>query len=209
MALVATMSALVLGLMTSSAKEAFDAQDEAIKHSAVQILVLDRLLANYGPETEGVRTRLKSLVQERVEALWPAAGERPGTLDRPEVMLAGEGIQRAILDLAPRDEAQRWLRGRALEIAIDLGQTRWLVLSRVGPSLSVPFVVVVVFWHAVTFASFGLFAPRNTTVVVALLIAATSVAGAIFLILELQQPLDGWIKVSGAPLRYAVDHLGR
>ena len=72
-----------------------------------------------------------------------------------------------------------------------------------------PFLVVVIFWLTVTFTSFGLFAPRNATVVAVLAVSAMSVAGAVFLILELDGPFSGVIKVSSGPLRYALENLGQ
>jgi hypothetical protein len=55
MGLVATMTALLLGLVTASARSTFDAQDAAIRNSAANILTLDRHLARYGPETKRPR----------------------------------------------------------------------------------------------------------------------------------------------------------
>jgi hypothetical protein len=72
-----------------------------------------------------------------------------------------------------------------------------------------PFLVVMVFWLAVIFASFGLFAPRNATVIATLFVCALSVSGAIFLILELDSPFSGLLQISDAPLRNAIAHLGQ
>ena len=72
-----------------------------------------------------------------------------------------------------------------------------------------PFLVVLVFWLTILFASFGLSAPLNTTVLTTLLVCVLSVAGAIFLILELDQPFAGLVQVPSAPLRNALAHLGQ
>jgi hypothetical protein len=69
--------------------------------------------------------------------------------------------------------------------------------------------VVLVFWLAIIFASFGLFAPRNATVIAAFVVCALSVSGAIFLILELDRSFEGMLQVSSAPLRAALAHLGQ
>src|SRR4029453_18479678 len=79
----------------------------------------------------------------------------------------------------------------------------WVVVSSVGTSVPGPFLVVLVFWLTMIFVSFGLFAPRNATVIVALCVCALSVAGAIFLILEMDSPFEGLMKISPDPLRYA------
>ncbi len=88
-------------------------------------------------------------------------------------------------------------------------ETRWLVVGALGSSVPVLFLVVVVFWLTILFGSFGLFAPRNATVVSVLFLCALSVAGSIFLILEMDHPLDGLMKVSSDPIRYALSQLGR
>jgi hypothetical protein len=87
-------------------------------------------------------------------------------------------------------------------------QTRWLVFGGAGNSIQTPLLLVLVFWLAALFASFGLLAPRNATVVAVLLVAALSVSGSIFLILEMNRPLQGMLKVSSAPLRFTLSHLG-
>jgi hypothetical protein len=111
--------------------------------------------------------------------------------------------------LAPQDVERRALRSQAETMALDVGRTRLLLFEHLGTSIPVPFLVVLVFWLCIIFASFGLFAPRNTTVVVVLGVCALSVAAAIFLILELDRSFEGLLQVSGAPLRAALAQLGR
>jgi hypothetical protein len=209
MGLVATMTALVLGLVIAAAKSAYDTQDDAVRHSAAKILLLDRVLADYGPEADGTRTFLKQLITDRVATIWPEDGTSPGKLDTPVVAFATHTIETSILQFAPRNEMQRWLQSEALRIGGDLTETRWLVLAQARSAIPAPFLVVVVFWLTVLFASFGLFAPRNGTVVAVLLVCAFSVGAAMFLILEMDSPFEGLIRVSGAPMRYALAHLGR
>ena len=93
-------------------------------------------------------------------------------------------------------------------IAQGIALERWTVVEQLGSSLQWPFLVVVVFWLAIIFASFGLFAPRNASVTAALFVAALSVAGSIFLILEMDRPYSGLVKISSAPLRTALAELG-
>jgi hypothetical protein len=121
-----------------------------------------------------------------------------------------QSIYSQIQQLSPRDEAQRTLQGQALKTAVDLSQTRWLLFEqRAGSSIPMPFLVVVVFWLCIIFASFGLYAPGNATVVATLCVCALSVSGAIFLILELDRPFEGIIRISDAPLRNALAQLGQ
>lgn len=209
MGLIATTTALVLGLVIATAKSSFDAQNDAVKHAALKILLLDRVLANYGAETKDIRALLQRTVAERVNALWPGDRFQRASLRAPEAYSMGHAIDAAILRLAPQTDVQRELRSQAVQIINDISQMRWLVLGATGASIPLPFLVVVVTWLMLIFASFGLLAPRNGTVVAALLICSISVAASIFLILELDEPFDGLIGISSAPLNYALSHLGQ
>jgi len=122
---------------------------------------------------------------------------------------AAETIEARILQLSPQNDAQRWLQSQALRVGRDIMETRWLVLGGLASSVPVLFLVVVVFWLTIIFGSFGLLAPHNATVVTVFFLASLSVAGSIFLILEMDQPFEGLMKVSSDPLRYALTQLGR
>ena len=207
MGLIATMTALVLGLMIATAKSSYDTQDEAVKHTAAKVLLLDRMLSNYGPETKEARALLRRTVASRLEAIWPENRSQRARLDAPEAVFTDRGIEARILQLSPQNDAQRWLQTQALRIGRDILETRWLVLGRAGSSIPVPFLIVVVFWLTIIFGSFGLFAPRNATAVTVLFLCALSVAGSIFLILEMARPFEGVMKISSASLRYTLSHL--
>ena len=211
MGLIATMAALVLGLMIATAKSSYDTQDEAVKHTAAKVLLLDRMLSTYGPETKETRELLRRTLASRLEAIWPEDRSQGARLDAdvPEVVLADRGLEARILQLSPQNDAQRWLQTQALRIGRDIMETRWLVIGSLGSSIPVQFLVVVVFWLMIIFGSFGLFAPRNATVVAVLFLCALSVAGSIFLILEMDQPFEGLMRISPAPMRYTLSHLGQ
>ena len=207
--LIATMAALVLGLVIATAKNSYDAQNEAVKHTAAKILLLERLLVDYGPETKEARDLLRRTVAERIDAVWPEDRSKRARLDTPEAELTTQGIEARILQLAPRNDVQRWLQSRALQISSEIMETRWLVVGGLGSSIPVPFLAVVVCWLTIIFGSFGLLAPRNPTVVAVLFVCALSVGGSIFLILEMDRPFEGLMKVSSAPMRHALSHLGQ
>ena len=209
--LIATMTALVLGLVTASAKSAFDAVDIAVRHTAMDILTLDRLLARYGPEAGEIRGALQHAVASRIDMIWPQSSSRHAHLDpmRSGAASGVEGLADAIRGLTPRDDSQRALQSRAVELAEAQLQARWLIFAGAGPSVPLPFLVVLLFWLTITFASFGLFAPRNATVLAVLFVCALSIGSAVFLILEMDGPFDGLLKVSADPLRYALAHLNQ
>jgi len=213
MGLVATMTALLLGLITAAAKGSFDSQDTAVRNAAAGTVTLDRLLARYGPETKPARELLRHAVAFRLESMWPANGAAPAGLDASEGSSdtgpAAERIENEILALQAQTEAQRWFKSEALKLTEEVLRTRWRLLGNAEGSVPRTMLIVVIFWLATTFGSFGLSAPKNATVMTVFLIAALSVAGAVFLILELDSPFDGIIKISSAPLRFALANMGK
>ncbi|HZF39776.1 MAG TPA: hypothetical protein VE715_13195 [Blastocatellia bacterium] len=207
--LIATMTALVLGLMTASAKSSFDVQDTLVNNAAADILTLDRILARYGPETKEIRDSIRRIVAIRLNEIWPADRSQPVRMDPSTVAPEVEGIGDRIRALSPHDEAQWRLQRRALDIYEGLLKSRWFLFRGVSVSTIVPFLVALVFWLTITFMSFGLFAPRNATVIAVIFLCALSVSSVVFLILEMDNPFEGVIKVSDAPVRYALSHLGQ
>jgi hypothetical protein len=205
MSLIATMTALILGLVTASAKSSFDAEDAAVHSAAADVLVLDRTLSAYGPDAQPLREQLHDVMRARVEA--SSRGQSPLAVAAPGLS-PGEKLLQGILALVPKDDAQRWQQSQALSIGSDVLKTRWLSAIGESSSVSTPFLVVIVFWLTTIFWSFGLFAPRNATVTAVLLLSALSVSASVFLILEMQTPFSGLLRISNAPLRFALQQLG-
>jgi hypothetical protein len=204
MGLVGTMAALVLGLLIASAKSSYDRLNDDLTQLSVKLILLDRIMAHYGPEAMEARDLLRRSVVRALDRTWPENSSRSRRLEP----VAGFGdLYDKIHELSPQNDAQRLRQGQALQISTDLAQTRWLLVEQSVSSLPMPFVVLLTFWIMVIFVSFGLFAPSNITVVATLFICALSVSGAIFLILELDQPFVGLIQISNAPLRNALAHL--
>ncbi|MBI3795553.1 MAG: DUF4239 domain-containing protein [Deltaproteobacteria bacterium] len=205
MGLIATMAAVVLGLLIAAAQSSYGAQLSELQQLSANVVFLDRILGRYGPEAKNVRELLRQAVVRVLAQTWPGEGAQPGQLDvrgvRPETLY--DQIQ----DLAPQTDVQRSLQTQALGLAVTLGQTRWLMFEQKGSSIPMPFLVVLVFWLALIFLRFGLSAPPNATVVVTLLVCALSLAGALFLILELDQPFAGLIQIPSTPLRAALGRL--
>jgi hypothetical protein len=206
--LVATLTALVLGLVTASAKSSFDDLNRAIKNVAADVIATDRVLARYGSETKDIRATLTRVIAHRIEMTWSKGPSQAAKLDVTEATATGEWVVDQIRALAPPNDAQRLLQSRALDQSEALLRARWVVLGELGTSIPWPFLIVLVFWLTITFMSFGVQAPANATVLAVLFLCALSVSGAVFLILEMDGPFDGLIQVSAEPLRYALTRLG-
>jgi hypothetical protein len=207
MGLVATMAALVLGLLVASTKGAYDTQKGEVSQMAAKIVFLDRVLANYGSETAETRDLLRRSVGSAINRMWPDSKmSQPAQLDPSAT--SSEAFFNSIQQLSPQSDAQRSLKSQAVQVTTDVGQMRWLLFEQTESSISPPMLIVLIAWLAIIFTSVGLFAPPNATVIIALMLSALSVAGAIFQILELDMPFDGVIQISSAPMRNALNHLG-
>jgi hypothetical protein len=201
---IATMAALALGLLVSSAKTFYDTQSSELTQLSANVILLDRVLAHYGPETKEARDSLRAAAGRTLDLMWhqdqrhsqmePGAG-------------GGDVLYDKIQTLSSQNEAQRALKAQASSMAIDLGKLRWLMIEQESSSASLPLLVLLVFWLAIVFASVGLFAPPNATVITTLFLCAISVSGAIYFITETYTPFQGLVQISSTPLRNALAHL--
>lgn len=206
MGLVGTMAALVLGLLIASAKSSFDTQSAELTELSSKIVLLDRVLAHYGPEAQECRDTLRSGVIKILDGL---SNKESNRTSQWEPSTGAEVLYDKIQGLVPKTDAQRAVQAHALSLVISLGQTRWLMYEQRTASVSVPLLIVLVFWLTIIFISFGIFAPLNATVVTSLFVSALSFSAAIFLILEMYTPYGGLVHVSAAPLSAALAHLGQ
>ena len=207
MGTIALMTGLVLSLLVASAKGTYDTQSRELTEMSAEIVLLDRVLAHYGPETKEIREVLRGGVVQMLERIWPETRSQHSQLD--PAMAKAEFLYDKIQELSPTNESQRSLQARALNMGIALAQKRWLMYEQQELPMSMPLLVVLVFSIAITFISFGLNAPSNATVIATLIICALSISGMIFLILEMYRPFEGFIQISSAPLRSALAHLGQ
>jgi hypothetical protein len=207
--MLATLTALVLGLLVSSAKSSFDAMNAGIAQAGAKVMLLDHILADYGPETKDAREQLRQTVASVIERIWPEKKGGVGGLRALESVDAAKTIQAKLRELTPKNDLQKSLLAQASQVSSDVLQTRLLLMAGQQNTLPTSFLALLIFWLTGLFISFGLFAPRNGTVLAVLLICALSVSSAIFLVLEMDRPLDGFIKASNAPLRKAVELIGK
>jgi Protein of unknown function (DUF4239) len=202
--LIATLSALVLGLLVASAQGSFQTQSNQIKQITANVILLDNILARAGPQAQPVRVLLRSGVDTLVDRIWGRRDSAATNADEPfKASAQSDQFFDKLLELAPQNDAQRQMQTRAVQIAVDLAQTR-VLFGQSGSAIPPPFMAVLVFWITLIFVSFGLFARPNLTIVVALFLSALSAASAIFLILDLSHPFSGLIMIPNAPLSHAL-----
>jgi hypothetical protein len=206
--LVAAVTGLVLGLLTASAKSTYDGQRTTLHQMSADIVLLDHLLVHFGSEGGEARVVLRKSAESFVDHLWPADAYQPSGLEHPEFEANAMALIESIRSLPADSESRRASKTQALQLGLELGRARWQLHRWEDSSLPMPFLVVLTSWLTVLFLSFGLFTPRNATVITVLIVCALSVAGALFLIVELDQPFAGLVRISSAPLRNALGQLG-
>ncbi len=204
--LVATMAALVLGLLIASAKSSYETQVSQVKKITADIILLDHLLSQYGSEALPLRKQMRSAMSEFVDRIWNEDDREAGGPFKANV--SSERIYFAIQALSPGSDVQRSIQARAIHIVNDVAQTRMLMYVGGGELIPKPFLVILIFWLVLIFTSFSLFSKLNVTVVAFLSLFAFSASCAIFLILELSKPFSGIMMIDSGPVRNALAPLG-
>ena len=205
--LVATMTAILLGLLISSAKGTFDTTRSEVTQMAAKVALLDRVLKLYGPEAMDARRALQDTIADGVRRMWPAERSGPARVDPNQQM--GDALYVAVQRLPPHDDTQRDLKTQATNLMVQLAELRALLQAQAIPSLSKPLLIALVSWLVVIFFGFSLLAPANPTSTLALVAGAFSVACAVFIILELNYPFAGAIRIPSEPMTNVLDHLAK
>ena len=205
--LIATLTALVLGLLVSSAKSTYDSMNDQIKQFSATIVVLDHALAQYGEEAEPIREMVKHNLIFAHDKIWPSKDVKNINIQAVEKAPGMEAVREKIMELNPTTDKQKALQTDALSIAAELTHLRWQLIEHETGSLPVPFLIVLVFWLAIFFITFGLLSPSNGTIIAMMVVCTLSVAGAMFLILEMNMPLQGMIKVSDESVLKALQYM--
>jgi hypothetical protein len=204
--LLVTMTALVLGMLVSTANSSYQDRKNELSEMSSNFVLVDGLLASYGPETQGIRVELRGLAESGLERIWPSHATQVSQL-RPTDN--GQSFYDRLQLLAPKNEAQAAVKGSAISAAISLRHTYWLMfLGTEQSSLSFPLLGVVVLWLTFIFISFGLFAPHTKTIVVTLVACALAVSCAVFIIMAMYTPFSGVMRISSFPIREALNLMG-
>jgi hypothetical protein len=204
-AFIATLSALVLGLLIATAKSSFDGKISQVKQLVADVILLDELLAQYGPETTNVRQIGRRNFNLMVDRIWKEhKSANPGSF---EMTREAQEFLKEIYSLTPGNDLQRSLKTRINDAVKDLAQTRLALFVQSGSTISTPFIMILIFWLTIMFGIFGLLARIKALVGVILLICALSVSAAIFLIVDFDRAFEGVIRIPSAPLRNALPPL--
>jgi len=205
--MLSVLASLVLGLLIATAKSSYDTTDRAIRSYAAELALLNETLRDFGGDASVPRDLLRSYTDKLLQEGWPKNGKRSAVLENEEARLLLERVRETIRALNPIDAGQKSLQDQAIDINLNLLRQRWLLIEQQGPSVQRVVLVILVSWVTVIFVSFGMNAPRNGTVVLAFLICSLAIGGAIFLILEMDRPLDGVMQISSWPMQNVLAHM--
>ncbi len=204
---VGTLTALVLGLLIAAASSSFYTKNEEVILIAADAIRVDRLLRRYGPETEPLRDLLRRYIAVKIQDLFAEGTTKLPSSENPRPVALLEELQDRLAALDASNPNQRWSQSQALQLVTAITGARWLLAEQNTIGIEVPLLVLVVFWLSLLFLSFGLFAPRNATAILALFLCALAVAGAIEMTQELNVPFRGIIGISSKPMKDALDEI--
>jgi hypothetical protein len=208
-AVVGTLSALVVGLLISTASASFTAKAQEVTQISADVIGLDRLLRRYGPEAQELRMLLNRYTVAKLRDLFPEnAGDAPDLENSATASLL-EDLQSQILALKPTSDTQRFLQTQSLQLTGEIMAARWRLGQEDVSKTPLPLMVLVLFWFVIIFASFGLFAPRNVTAIAAIFLCSVGIGSAIRMTTELQTPFNGLVRISSAPLAHALELISR
>jgi hypothetical protein len=206
-AIVGTLAALVIGLLISTASGSFLDRSADVSDLSSDLVRVDRTLDRYGPEAKDARAKLHAWAAAKAQELFPDPGAPPTSSDDSLALV--ESIEDAVVALTPKTPQQEFMRTRAIAMTVDMTGARWKLLQQQSSSIPMPFLVLLMFWLALVFASFGLFAPRNATAIAALILCSMAVSGGIVMILEFDSPGSHVLRVSAEPMRKALIQIER
>ena len=203
--LIVTMTGLLLGMLVSSAKGYYDGQKTVVAQMSSQLILLNALFLDYGPEAKPMSEAAHQFVEDAVDRIWPNAESGSSQL---KPLNNGQQINEELERLVPKDEKQAATKGQIVTAIRNMKTAYWLMfLESEQASISIPLLLVVTFWLLAIFVSFGMFAPSNSTVTMALLVCALAVSAAIFIIMEMYSPFSGMLKISPVAIRDALNQM--
>ncbi|MBO9650042.1 MAG: hypothetical protein J7605_16165 [Variovorax sp.] len=207
--MLATLLALVLGLMITSAKRSFDEREAELVQTATSIVLLDRTLLALGQEAQPARSRLRQVLDDITRLASREGRHDVDDKDWFRNLRAVSELQQTILSLSPHTDAQKWHQARAMQLSTTIAHDRVLVAEHGTSTVPTALLVVVTGWVTVIYFGFGVFLVGNRSVYFALCICAVAFACSIFIILELDTPFSGVVGVSDRSLIRAQTELAQ
>ena len=200
------MTSLVISLMLNQARNTLESADKGVHAYAVQLILFDRAMRHYGvDETAEARRALLAYTQQ--------AARRMGQSDPAISSATAESLLRdtieAVRKLRPADTEHVKIQEELERRYSAIYEMRWSLVEQSEGTVPTALLVMVTLWLILIFASYGFRAPKNSFVAASFLVSSLLIAGAIYLILDMDVPFQGLIQVSPAPLEHVVAELSR
>jgi hypothetical protein len=205
--MLSVLASLVLGLLIATAKSAYDTKDADMRSFATDIVSLDETLRQYDDGALSARRALRDYATTLLDDVWLNRHPHPDLVASPEALGLLERAQGEIRTLKAANDDQRRLVDEAVAAGATLQRRRWLLIEEAGPSVRVAVIVILICWITAIFVSFGMRAPRNPTVYASFLVCALAMGSAFFLIVELDRPFEGVLRISSRPVTNAIANI--
>ncbi|WP_321876231.1 bestrophin-like domain [Paraburkholderia bannensis] len=218
--MLVTFAALVLSLLTASAKSSFDTATNDMRAYSADLIQLDARLRDYGPDAEVARAKLRSYTAAAIASTWPnerapegsyprVSGAKDGELESVSLGALLNSVGREIGSFTPRDRYQGVLAARLGDVFGRVRDTRWRLIEEAHSTLSRPFFVMLTLWLILIFLSFGLISPHNALAMVMIGLGALSISSSIYVIVDLDTPFTGQIVIPSDSMRDALAHMNQ
>lgn len=205
--MLSVLTSLVLGLLIATVKTSYDNTNAALRTYAADLTVLDETLHEYGDGALEARRKLRDYTTRLLEDIWRHPDDQPFLVENRAAGELLEHAREAVRALSVATRSEQSLAGEALQIATSLLRERWLLIERAGSSLHPVVMVILVLWIAALFVSFGLNAPQHATMYAVFLVLSFAIGSAMFLVLEMDRPFIGLLRISGQPIETALGHM--
>ncbi len=196
------ITSLAFGLLITSSKSTFEAVDRNIHTYATQLILLDRMLRNYGTDASSAREALKAYTEEAI-----AHPAQTDELDYSKSDTAGHVLDRVGIEIDsihPADSYHERLLANAQSYYRDVVRQRWIIVEQSEGTIPDAIIGLLIAWLTIIFASYGYRAPKNAMVVSMLLVSALLISASLYLILDMDIPFKGPIRISYQPYRRAL-----
>lgn len=207
--MLSVLASLVLGLLISTVKTSYDENKTALRAYSADLIVLDGALLDYGAGASTARNLLRDYTSRLLIDTWSDQSQHPFLEENREAGEILERLREAIRSLEPTNHDQQLLAAQAHQSATALQRERWLLIERAGATVQPIVFVIVVCWICVIFLSFGMNAPQHTTIYMVFLTLSFAIGSAVFLIMELDSPFEGVVRISSQSVQTALDHMQR
>lgn len=216
LSMLLTFAALVLGLLTSNAKQRFDGLNDNLAQFGADLVELDHRLRMYGPGADPIRTDLRRYTAGVLADSWPAHPPPSGDYPHPrgtrglEATALGSLLTRvdsAIEQLQPTDDVHARIAARLRDRAALSIQQRWHLIFAARSTVSWPFLAILTVMLCIVFATFGLTTAPSRLIYAVAALAALTIASPVYLIIDYSEALTGTLQLSSAPIEAALWHM--